>query len=99
MTVTDIIPAGTSYLAGSIGVSQSLGTLIVALPQITWTGTVTEAMPFQIFFQVRVEESLPVLIENIARLQLAGDANTYDLQTIVIANAYRVYLPLILQRW
>jgi len=97
MTVTDPLLAGTSYLTSSADVEPDVGTLTANSSQITWTGTVTETVPFQIVFRVRVETHLPTAIRNTVRLQLAGDANVYDLQALAIANGYKVYLPQILK--
>jgi uncharacterized repeat protein (TIGR01451 family) len=97
MTVTDSIPAGTSYVTGHASVNPGVGRLVANPSQIMWTGTVTEFMPFQIAFQVRVEASLPVVIRNTAELELEGDANTYDLQAVAIANGLKYYLPLSLK--
>jgi len=98
MTVTDPIPAGTSYLAGSADVSPDIGTLVTNSSQITWTGTVTEAIPLQLAFRVRVETPLPTAIRNVAKLRLAGDTSVYDLEAVAIANGYHVYLPLMAQK-
>jgi uncharacterized repeat protein (TIGR01451 family) len=99
MTLTDSIPAGTGYVVHSTSVNPDLGTLIANSSQIAWTGTVTEALPFQVTFQVQVEVTRPTAIENTARLQLEGDANIYDLQAIAIANGYKSFLPQILKNW
>ena len=97
MTITDAIPVGTSYVIGSDDVNPDVGSLSANSSQVTWTGTVTEATPFQITFQVRVAVTLPLAIQNTARLQLEGNPNTYDLQATAIANAHKVYLPVILK--
>jgi uncharacterized repeat protein (TIGR01451 family) len=99
MTLTDPIPAGMGYVAHSASANPDVGMLVANSSQITWTGTVTEAMSFQITFQVRVEASEPTAIENTARLQLEGDTNTYNLRAVAIANGYDVFLPLILRGW
>lgn len=97
MTLTDSIPTDTSYLTGSATVDPDVGELIPSSSQIAWTGIGTETVPFQIAFQVQVEANTPTAIENIASLQLKGDANTYDLRAVAIANGYKFYLPLILK--
>ena len=98
MTLTDSIPDGTSYVTGA-GVNPDIGTLIASSSQLTWTGTVTESESIEIIFQVRVDVDTPAAIENIARLQLEGDANIYELKAIAIANGYKVYCPLIAKNW
>jgi uncharacterized repeat protein (TIGR01451 family) len=97
MTVTDAIPDDTSYVAYSADMSPDVGNLTTSPSQITWTGTVTEAFPFQVTFQARVETRLPRAIWNVARLQLEGDTNVYDLRALAIANGYKSYLPLVLR--
>jgi uncharacterized repeat protein (TIGR01451 family) len=97
MTVTDSIPDGTNYVAYGANVSLDVGELTTSPSQITWAGTVTEAFPFQVTFQVRVETRLPRAIWNVAGLQLEGDTNVYDLRALAIANAYKFYLPLVLR--
>jgi uncharacterized repeat protein (TIGR01451 family) len=97
MTITDAIPDDTNFVAYSADVSPDVGDLTTSPSQITWTGTVTEAFPFQVAFQARVETRLPRAIWNVARLQLEGDTNVYDLRALAIANGYKSYLPLVLR--
>jgi uncharacterized repeat protein (TIGR01451 family) len=98
MTLSDPIPEGASYVAGSASVDPDVGDLDDSAGEITWSGTLDRGETIHITFQVRVQASTPTAIENVALLQLVGSATTtYPLQATTIANGYRVFLPLLIR--
>ncbi len=88
-TLTDAIPANTTYIPNSA--SASSGTLSDA-NGISWSGTVVPSQPVTISFQVAVTQ--PVFIRNAAIV-----TDTYGTTKTLEAwvNAQRLYLPLILR--
>lgn len=99
--VTDTLPAEVHYLgnlwasAGSYGEAND-GSGGPGRSVITWTGTVSAAVPITITFGVTVSEHLttPQAILNTALID-DGLGNVKQRQATVIANGYATYLPLI----
>jgi uncharacterized repeat protein (TIGR01451 family) len=89
VTVTDPIPVGTVYVPGSAMVTPAVGDLTADWSGVEWTGTVSEMV--SIVFQVQVEVSVPMLIRNVASVQVAGGSAAYNLQAKAIAHPYKFY--------
>jgi len=98
MTLTDSIPANTTYIPDSAVVIPELGTLVDDSSGITWTGTIAEATSIQIVFQVRIATRAPTDIENVAMFQPHSNTVAYGLQARAFVNPPLIYLPLILRQ-
>jgi hypothetical protein len=99
MTLTDPIPVGLSYVTDSAQTSPDIGILTDGESQITWSGTVTESVALLLTFQVQIETSSSMNVENVAQLQLADIADAYYLKApAVLINVYHCYLPIIMKQ-
>jgi len=94
LTVTDPIPAYTTYVSDSAsgGAIYNSGQ-----NRIEWSGTPAAGEEVTFTFQARISDSLddPTAIVNEATLQ-NGEEYTTD-RAITIVNGYSVYLPLVLK--
>jgi len=95
VTVTDQIPAGTTYVAGSAHREPEIGTLDAGPAGITWTSVLPEGNILQITFSVQVTTKEPTAIVNSALVQ--DGTRSQQFTAIAIANGYKVHLPLILK--
>ena len=93
--VTDTLPADVHYLGNLWASSGAYGETGGV---ITWTGTVSPAIPITITFGVTVSEqvTMPQAISNTALVD-DGLGNVWSRQAMVIANGYATYLPLVLR--
>jgi hypothetical protein len=79
--------------------SPDIGILTDGESQITWSGTVTESVALLLTFQVQIETSSSMNVENVAQLQLADIADAYYLKApAVLINVYHCYLPIIMKQ-
>jgi uncharacterized repeat protein (TIGR01451 family) len=93
ITLTDAIPAGAAYVAGSASADPAFGSLVDNSTGLTWTGTLTAAAALQVTFAATVTATDPQAIANRARLD-DGQGITERTAT-TIANGLEVYLPLV----
>jgi uncharacterized repeat protein (TIGR01451 family) len=93
ITLTDAIPAGAAYVAGSVTRNPSIGSLADNSTGITWTGTLTAAESLQVTFAVTITATGPQTIVNRARL--SDDQGTMERIATTIANGLEVYLPVV----
>jgi uncharacterized repeat protein (TIGR01451 family) len=91
--VTDTLPVEVNYLGNLWASAGSYGE---ASGVITWTGTVSAAIPITITFGVTVGEQIttPQAIPNTVLID-DGLGNVWQRQAVVIANGYATYLPVI----
>jgi uncharacterized repeat protein (TIGR01451 family) len=93
--ITDTLAAEVHYLSD---LSASSGSYVEAGGVITWTGSVTTAVPVTITFGVTVSQQItsPQVLPN--TLLLDDDlGHVWSRQAPVIVNGYPTYLPLILR--
>jgi uncharacterized repeat protein (TIGR01451 family) len=93
ITLTDAIPAGAAYVAGSAARDPAFGSLVGSSTGVTWTGTLTAAEVLRVTFAVTVTATGPQAIVNRARL--SDDQGTIERTATTIANGLEVYLPLV----
>jgi uncharacterized repeat protein (TIGR01451 family) len=96
--LSDMIPASTTYNAGSLWASS--GSYDESGGVITWEGTVSVGVPVTITFSVSVDAMVPkgTLIVNTATIN-DGVNPPFDQTVTTIANPYQAYLPLTLKAW
>jgi uncharacterized repeat protein (TIGR01451 family) len=94
-TVTDSIPAGTTYVPDSAQVEPQMGTLTDDFGLIHWTGVLTRQVDVQLAFSVTVTATEPLAIVNAAAVD-DGEVN-HELTAITIANGFKSYLPIIIK--
>jgi uncharacterized repeat protein (TIGR01451 family) len=93
ITLTDAIPAGAAYVAGSAARDPGFGSLVSNSTGVTWTGTLTAAEVLRVTFAVTVTATGPQAIVNRARL--SDGQGTIERTATTIANGLEVYLPLV----
>jgi uncharacterized repeat protein (TIGR01451 family) len=93
--LTDTIPAGLSYLPGSL--SATSGTVDdAAAPTLTWTGVLTPTPIITITYAVTVTATMPEGITNTMVITTPG-FDPIERSATLIANGEQLYLPLILR--
>jgi uncharacterized repeat protein (TIGR01451 family) len=95
ITLTDPIPAGTSYINGSAQHNPALGTLTADSTQVRWTGILTAGEALEITFDVTVEAADPMAIVNRAELDTGSGIGVLTAYTI--ANGLKTFLPNIMK--
>ena len=96
-TITDTIPAGTTYVPNSAQVEPQVGTLTADSNLIHWTGVLTEHASLELTFAVTVTVTEPFAIINTA---IVGNGEeSRELTTITIANGFKSYLPMVMKGW
>ena len=96
-TISDPIPSGTTYVPGSAQVEPQIGTLTDGSDLISWTGVLAEDHYLELTFAVTVTVEEPFAIVNRAAVN-NGEENR-ELTATTIANAFKLYLPIILRGW
>jgi uncharacterized repeat protein (TIGR01451 family) len=95
LRVTDTVPIGLAYVAGSLsatsGVSSDAGA-----PILLWSGAISQTPTVTITYAVTITESSARLITNTAHID-AGQAGTLARSATIVANGLSVYLPLVLR--
>jgi uncharacterized repeat protein (TIGR01451 family) len=94
VVLTDSIPPGTSYVAGSARVSPATGTL-EDWDGIHWSGVLADTA-VEISFAVIVETAKPQTIVNTAIID--DGFSELRRQASTVANGYKVYLPILMRR-
>jgi uncharacterized repeat protein (TIGR01451 family) len=93
VTMTDTIPAGLTYVPGSL--AASLGTVDdSAVPTLSWTGSLADEVLVTITYAVTVTESETRFITNSATFE-AGPAGRFTRTARVLVNGQVIHLPLI----
>ncbi|HEY1013243.1 MAG TPA: right-handed parallel beta-helix repeat-containing protein [Herpetosiphonaceae bacterium] len=90
--LSDTIPAGLSYVPGSLRATS--GTVDAgAAPLLRWSGALGSAEPVVVQYRVTVTASAVQPIRNLASVA-AGPEAAVRLESLIIANGSRHYLPL-----
>jgi uncharacterized repeat protein (TIGR01451 family) len=93
--VTDTVPVGLSYIAGTL--TATLGAVDdSAAPALYWTGSLGSVPAVTLTYVVMVVETDAHLISNTVTIN-AGTAGTLTRSATVIANGHSAYLPLVLK--
>ena len=96
LTLTDTLPMGLTYLPGSL--SATAGTWEdSSAPTLTWAGTLSGSTPVTLVYSATVNTASAQIIENSAQLN-AGTAGIFLLETVILANGDRYYLPIVLKQ-
>ena len=93
VTLTDTLPAGLQYLAGSLQASSGVvneGTP----PTLGWQGTLESNPVVTITYQASVSTSTQMVLINSAEVN-AGGLPSNTLQAIIFSNGNEVFLPFI----
>lgn len=97
-SITDTIPAGTTYVPGSAQTDpQQIGSLTDDSNLIHWTGVLTDRANLELSFAVTVTVTEPFTIVNTAFVDTGVE--NLELSATTIANAFRLYLPILFKRW
>ena len=92
IAMTDTVPAGLSYVPGSINATSGTANESAA-PRLTWTGDLSASSAVTITYQANVASSLPQLIRNTVTIQPTGTqaiTRTADLWI----NSFQVFFPI-----
>ena len=95
--ITDRIPSGLSYVAGSLTATSSGAATAAFAPEIRWQGHLSETDHVQISYAARAETTETCALSNEMIID-DGMGNTFTRQAVVIINPKRFYLPLIFRR-
>jgi outer membrane protein assembly factor BamB len=98
ITVTVSLPDGLEFSTGSAQMEPDIGTLEVNHPHLTWIGVPPADTPFTLTFAAEVTTTDRTLLTSQATIE-GATPTPLTLEGKVIANAAKVYLPLILKRW
>jgi uncharacterized repeat protein (TIGR01451 family) len=93
LQITDVIPAGLSYVPGSLHVSTGQVNDSGA-PILRWTGALSSVNRVTISYNVTVTQSNPRAITNTAVFD-AGSAGQYNLSATIIVNGESTYMPVV----
>ncbi|RLC96732.1 MAG: hypothetical protein DRI77_08165, partial [Chloroflexi bacterium] len=96
-TISDSIPAGTAYVPHSAQVEPQVGVLTDGSNLISWTGVLTDGHYLELTFAVTVTVEEPFAIVNMAAVN-NGEENR-ELTATTIANAFKIYLPIVMRGW
>jgi len=96
-TISDSIPAGTAYVPHSAQVEPQVGVLTDGSNLISWTGVLTDGHYLELTFAVTVTVEEPFAIVNRAAVN-NGEENR-ELTATTIANAFKIYLPIVMRGW
>jgi uncharacterized repeat protein (TIGR01451 family) len=94
--VTDVVPAGLSYVPGTLtavggtGIPDEGGA-----PTLTWSGVLSPTLAVTITYVTTVTAALPEVITNTATIDVPG-YQTITTAVTVIANGHDLYMPLVL---
>lgn len=91
--LTDIVPAGMSYVSGSLQASAGLVDASQE-PTLKWTGSMLDVNKVDIWYNAKVTQIRPGGIQNVAVLN-AGTAGQFTLRAILIVNGKSEFLPII----
>ncbi|MBP7688025.1 MAG: PQQ-dependent sugar dehydrogenase [Thermoflexales bacterium] len=91
--VTDTLPAGLNYVAGSFG--ATLGTVQATPPVLKWTGVISTTPVVTLTYAVTVSAPGPIGLTNTAEIEF--DGNSVTRTAAIIVNGVKLYLPVILK--
>ncbi|MBI5567541.1 MAG: PQQ-dependent sugar dehydrogenase [Chloroflexi bacterium] len=93
--VTDTLPAGLSYVAGSF--TATLGAVQATPPVLKWTGVISTTPVVTLTYATTVTAPGPIGLTNTAEIEYAGDSLIRT--ATVIVNGFRVFLPVVLRNF
>lgn len=95
VTLTDTLPAKTTYVSGTLGATA--GSWDYTNGVVTWAGSVTPGQSVTLTFNVAIDSGLvePCAIVNRAHLD-DHVGKVQVLQTVALVNPIEYYLPLFL---
>ena len=95
VTLTDVVPLALSYISNTL--TASTGTADDGdVPTLSWSGVLSPTPAVTITYAVTVTVADPQVITNTAFVAVQG-YQTISRTATIIANAYPVYLPLVLK--
>lgn len=91
--LTDVVPAGMSYVSGSL--HASVGTVDASqAPTLKWTGSMLNMSQVDIWYSANVTRATSDGIQNMAILD-AGSSGQFTLSAMLIVNGKSEFLPII----
>lgn len=98
INVVDILPAGLSYVPGSL--TASLGTVNdSAAPTLTWSGILNDTAAVTIQYSATVVTSEMTTLQNIATISMGSQVNLQRSASILVnfinANSHLIFLPFV----
>jgi uncharacterized repeat protein (TIGR01451 family) len=93
--LTDEVPAGLSYLPGSLAATTGLVD-DAAAPVLHWSGVLTPSPVVTLSYAVVVSETAARYITNTAYIAVPGYPSL-DRSAGLLVNGYRLYLPLVIR--
>jgi uncharacterized repeat protein (TIGR01451 family) len=93
LSLTDRVPAGLAYVAGSLNASRGTADASGA-PTLRWTGVLSPATSATITYRARVTATQPQTITNNAQLSVPGHTQITS-RVSIVANPFLGYLPVI----
>jgi uncharacterized repeat protein (TIGR01451 family) len=94
MSLTDTIPAGLTYLPGTLTATQGAVTQSTA-PTLKWSGLLSPTPVVTITYAVTVTTASTQTIANTAWLVAGGE--TISSTATILANGLPIYLPVIMR--
>jgi uncharacterized repeat protein (TIGR01451 family) len=95
--LTDTIPDGLSYVAGTLDATSGIYTDTDA-PTLTWSGVLSPTPAVTITYAVTISTTLAQFIANTAVIAVPGYQDTVFTATVV-ANGYPVYIPVVMRSY
>jgi uncharacterized repeat protein (TIGR01451 family) len=92
--VTDVVPSGLGYVAGSLSATSGAWD-DAASPTLVWSGVLSPTPAVTITYVATVTAALPEVITNTATIDVPG-YQTITTAVAVIANGHDLYMPLVL---
>jgi uncharacterized repeat protein (TIGR01451 family) len=93
--LTDTVPAGLSYVPGTLTATGGTGTYSDAgTPELTWSGMLSPTAVVTVTYITTVTASMPQVITNTATIDVSG-YQTITADVTIIANPISLWLPLV----
>jgi uncharacterized repeat protein (TIGR01451 family) len=95
--LTDTVPAGLSYIPGTLAATGGTGTYSDAgAPELTWSGILSPTSAVTMTYVTTVTASMPQVITNTATIDAPG-YQTITADVTIVANPIPLWLPLVLR--
>ncbi len=98
-TITDTIPAGTTYVPNSTQVEPQIGTLSANSNLIHWTGVLPEHTSLELTFAVTVIVTEPIAIVNMAIADNGEESRELAVTTMANDLKSSLSLPIVMKGW
>lgn len=92
--LTDVIPADLAYISGTL--TATAGSVTATTPVMLWSGTLSTSPAVTITYATKVTTTAVSAIVNTAQVSAPG-YTILNLKTMIIANGYSAYMPVLLK--